>query len=239
MTLEIKNLKVKTDNKIIIDDISFSVKSGEVHIIMGPNGSGKSTLLNAIMGHPNNKIVGGKIILDDKDITNLKIEKKARKGIFLSVQYLPKIEGVTLLNFLYKSYKQIINKNLSVLDFFKKMQGIADDIGINKEFLSKYVNSGLSGGEKKQSEILQLLALEPKFALLDEIDSGVDTDSLKKVFLGIKRLKEQGTGFLLVTHYSSILKYIKPDMVHIIKNGKIIKSGGHNLVSEVEKKGFK
>ncbi len=239
MKFNVKNLKVKTDNKIIIDDVSFSINSGEVHVLMGPNGSGKSTLLNAIMGHPNNKITGGTIALDNEDITGLKTEEKARKGLFLSVQYLPKIDGVTLLSFLHKSYKQISNSDITVLEFFKKMQNIADDIGIRKEFLSKYVNSGLSGGEKKQSEILQLLVLNPKFALLDEIDSGVDVDSLKLVFNGIKELANNGTGFLLVTHYSSILEYIKPDVVHVMKNGKIVKSGGHELVKEIGESGFK
>jgi Fe-S cluster assembly ATP-binding protein len=239
MKLEFKNLKVETDGKVIINDLSFSVGSGEIHILMGPNGSGKSTLLNAIMGHPNNKIIGGNIKLNSKDITNMKTEEKAHSGLFLSMQYLPKIDGVTLLSFLHKSYKQITGSDIPILKFFKKMENNADNIGISKDFLSKYVNADLSGGEKKQSEILQLLALEPEFALLDEIDSGVDADSLKKVFAGIKKLADNGTGFLLVTHYSSILRYITPDVVHIIKDGEIVKSGKSELVKEIEKNGYK
>jgi len=235
MSLDVKNLKVEIDGKVIVDDVSFSVGSGEVHVLMGPNGSGKSTLLNAIMSDN----VSGSVILDGKDITDMNTELKAREGLFLSVQHLPKIDGVTLSNFLHKSYKKMTSSDISVLDFFNKLKDIADSVGIDKEFLSKYVNSGLSGGEKKQSEILQLLALEPKFAFLDEIDSGVDADSLEKVFAGIKKLAENGTGFLLVTHYPSILKHITPDVVHIMDNGKIIKSGGRELAEEIEKNGYK
>jgi len=235
MSLDVKNLKVESYGKIIVDDVSFSIGSGEVHILMGPNGSGKSTLLNAVMSDK----VNGSVVLDGKDITNMATELKAREGLFLSVQHLPKIEGVTLSSFLHKSYKQIMDSDISVLDFFNKLKDIADSVGIDKEFLSKYVNFGLSGGEKKQSEILQLLALEPKFALLDEIDSGVDADSLEKVFAGIKKLAKEGSGLLLVTHYPSILKHITPDVVHIMNNGKIVKSGGYDLAEEIEKNGYK
>jgi len=205
---------------------------------MGPNGSGKSSLVNAIFGHPKHKITEGKIALDGKDITNLPTDEKARKGLFLSMQYLPDIEGVTLGNFLYKAHKSITNSDTSVLDFYKELEKKAQSIGISKDFLSRPINAGLSGGEKKQSEILQLLALSPEFAFLDEIDSGVDVDSLKKVFAGIDMLKKQGTGFLLITHYTKILHQIMPDHVHVMKDGKIIKSGGHELVEEVEEKGF-
>jgi len=237
--LEIKNLNIKTGDREVIKNVSFVVKSGEVHILMGPNGSGKSTLLNGIFGHPNNEISGGKIKLSGKDITNLAVEEKVKRGLFLSLQQLPKIEGVTLLQCLYVAAKnKKENKDISIFDFHKKMKEKADEIGINDTFLLKNINSELSGGEKKQTEILQLLAISPKFAFLDEIDSGVDVVSLKKVFAGIEYAKALETGFILVTHNTKILQYIKPNRVHIMKDGSIVKSGEENIIKEIEKDGF-
>jgi Fe-S cluster assembly ATP-binding protein len=248
--LEIKNLKVETDlpatagvaqagGKIVVDDVSFMLDSGTVNILMGPNGSGKSSLVNAIMGHPKYKIIQGNILLDGKDITNLKVEEKAKHGLFLSMQYLPEIEGVTIASFLHRAYKAIKKKEVAVLDFFKLLEEKARELDIDPQMLKRDLHVGFSGGEKKLSELLQLFALEPKFALLDEIDSGVDMDSLKKVFKGITKLSETGTGFLLITHYSTILKYITPTAVHVMHEGKMVRSGGHELVEEINKKGFK
>ena len=236
--LELKNINIETKDKRTVEDVSFSMNSGEIHVLMGPNGSGKSSLLNGIFGHPKYKISGGEIKLDEKDITELSTDKKAKSGLFLSMQIVPEILGVTMLNFLHRAYREISGSSVSVLDFNKEVGERAEKFGIPKDFLRRHVNSGLSGGEKKQAEMLQLLALNPKFAFLDEIDSGVDVDSLNNVFSVIEGLKKEGVGFLLITHYPNILKKITPDFVHIMKNGKIVKSGGQELVHEIEKNGF-
>ena len=236
-SLEIKNFTVETGGKLVASDVSFSMKSGEIHVLMGPNGSGKSSLLNGLFGHPRYKS-SGSIILGGKDIAGLPTEKKARLGLFLSMQNVPEIEGVSMLNFLHRAHVSISGKNISILEFNKTIGERADSFGIPKEFISRKVNAGFSGGERKQSEILQLLALCPKFAFLDEIDSGVDVDSLDKVFSAVEAGKKDGIGFLLVTHYPNILKKIIPDCVHIMKGGKIVKSGGKDLALEIAEKGF-
>lgn len=238
-TLEIKNLNIKTDNKNIIFGVNLVLKEGETHVLMGPNGSGKSTLVNAIMGHPKYTITEGAILLDGKDITGLETEKKACLGLFLSMQYLPEIQGVTMANFLYQAYGSIAGDNkISVTSFYDTLEKKTKEFDISSDFLKKHVNVGLSGGEKKLSEVLQLAALGPKFAFLDEIDSGVDVDSLRKVFKVISSLQKQGTGFLLITHYNALLDHITPDFVHIMKGGRIIGSGGHELVSSIVKNGY-
>ena len=236
--LYIKNLRVEADGKTVVDGVFLSLKDGEVNVLMGPNGSGKSSLLNAIMGHPKYKITGGKILLDDKDITGISTEKKAQTGIFLSLQHLPEISGITLTNFLHKAYRAQKGGEMTPLDFYKMMEARAKEFGIDAGFLKKHLNAGLSGGEKKQSEVIQLLALEPKFALLDEIDSGVDVDALKKVFAAITALKARGVGFLLVSHHPNLLQHIKPDQVSVIKNGKIVATGGKELVGKIAREGF-
>lgn len=236
--LEIKNLTVEAGNKVIVDDVSITINQGEIHVIMGPNGSGKSSLLNAIMGHPKYKIASGNIFFDNEDITAISTDKKAKKGLFLSMQYLPEIEGVTMMSFLHKAYEQLKVIMVPILDFYKYLENIAIELNIDKSFLKRSINSGFSGGEKKQGEVLQLVALEPKFAFLDEIDSGVDVDSMEKIFKGINMLKEKGTGFVIVTHYGQIFEKIKPDFVHIMKDGKIVRSGGSEIAKEVGEKGF-
>ena len=215
-----------------------AAQAGKVHVLMGPNGSGKSSLLNALMGHPKYEITEGRITLDGEDITKLPTEKKAQKGIFLSLQHLPEISGVTLTNFLHRAYRAQKGGEIAPLEFYKHMEARAQEFGIDASFLKKHLNAGLSGGEKKQSEVLQLLALEPKFALLDEIDSGVDIDALKKVFAVIEHMKKQGVGFLLVTHYTKLLEHITPDNVSVMKEGKIVASGGRELAERIAKEGF-
>lgn len=225
-------------DKLVVNGASLSVGEGEIHVIMGPNGSGKSSLINAIFGHPKYKIVSGKIFLDNENITDLSPDKKAKKGMFLSVQHLPEVSGVPLSTLVYESFKSLTREKVSVIDFYQKLEKTCSELGISPEFLKRFVNSGLSGGEKKQSEIIQLAALRPKFAFLDEIDSGVDVDSLNKVFRAIKLMKDKGASFVLVTHYTKILEKISPDFVHIMKDGEVIKTGGRELIKEIEEKGF-
>jgi len=241
--LEIKNLIVETDGKIVVDDVSLSLESGQVNIMMGQNGSGKTSLVNAIFGHPKYKIKSGKILLDGKDITELAVDERARLGLFLSMQNLPEIEGLRLVNFLYTAYKKLGLPEselgeVSVLDFYKYLEAKADSVGISKDFLKRELNVGFSGGEKKQSEILQLLAVSPKFAILDEIDSGVDVDAMNKVFAGIKQLQEKGTGFLLVTHNTDILNKISPNKVYVMDRAGIVDCGKEDVINKIREKGF-
>ncbi len=237
-SLIIKNLTVSLEGKSIINNVSLEVHAGEIHLILGPNGSGKSTLLNAIMGHPLYKIESGEIALDGKNITTISTEEKAVKGIFLSLQHLPAVEGVTMLSFLHRAYRLIKKNDISVLDFYKMIESKIKEFNLDENLLKRFVNVGFSGGEKKQGELIQMLALEPSFALLDEIDSGVDIDSLTKVFAGIEKLHKEGTGFIIVSHLGTILEKIKPDRVSIMKDGKIIKTGGVEVAREVLRKGF-
>ncbi len=242
--LELKDISVTTDTtaaqtgKSLVEGVSLTIRTGEVHILMGPNGSGKSSLLNAIMGHPKYQLSGGAILLDGVDITELPTEKKAKAGLFLSLQHLPEIAGVTMTNFLHRAYKEIKGSDITPLEFYKNTVKLAEDAGLDAGFLKKHVNSGLSGGEKKQSEVLQLLALEPKFAFLDEIDSGVDVDAMKKVYAGINMLKAKGIGFVLVTHYTNILEHISADKVHVMRGGRVVASGGGDLALRVASEGF-
>ncbi|MEK7092080.1 MAG: Fe-S cluster assembly ATPase SufC [Patescibacteria group bacterium] len=237
-SLIIKNLTVSRDGKIIINDASLEVHEREIHLILGPNGSGKSTLLNAVMGHPSYKIEHGEIALDGKNITAISTEEKTIKGIFLSLQHLPAIEGVTMLSFLHRAYRLIKKNDISVLDFYKMIETKIKEFNLDEKLLKRFVNVGFSGGEKKQGELIQMLALEPSFALLDEIDSGVDIDSLTKVFAGIKKLRKEGTGFIIVSHLGTILEKIVPNRVSIMKDGEIIRTGGIEIAREVLKKGF-
>lgn len=236
--LELRGISVQGGGKILVEKVSLSLESGKVHVLMGPNGSGKSSLLNAVMGHPKYQIAHGTIILDGEDITAFLTEKKAKAGLFLSLQHLPEIAGVTLTNFLHRAYKELKGSNITPLEFYKLAEAKAKNAGIDASFLKKHVNSGLSGGEKKQSELLQLLVLEAKFAFLDEIDSGVDIDAMKKLYVGINTLKDLGVGFLLVSHHPNVLEYITPDIVSVISGGHIVASGGKELAQKIVKDGF-
>lgn len=238
MKLSFDHVSIDADGKRIVSDASLAVASGEVHVLMGPNGSGKSTLLNGILGHPKFSITEGRLLLDHEDITALPTEEKAKRGIFLSMQYLPEIPGVTLVNFLHKAYRALSGEEVSVLDFFKRVEGEARAVGIDPSFLKRQVGAGLSGGEKKQAEVLQMLALSPRFAFLDEIDSGVDVDALKFVIAGIERMKARGTGFILVTHYDALFSSIIPDRITVMREGRIVASGGRELSERIKTEGF-
>ena len=237
-TLSIKNITIVREGKPVVSHASLEVGSEEIHIILGPNGSGKTTLLNAIKGHPAYEITDGAIVLDGEDITSLPTEKKAAKGIFLSLQHIPAIPGVTMLSFLHRAHRMVTGIEMSVPDFYCIITEKAKKFGINEKLLTHAMHGGVSAGEKKQSELIQLLALEPKFALLDEIDSGVDIDSLNKVFAGIEQLRTQGTGFVIVTHLPTILEKVTPDRVSIMKGGAIVRTGGVELAQEILIKGF-
>lgn len=236
MRLEIKDLHVEIEGKEIIKGLNLTINTGETHAIMGPNGSGKSTLSNTLMGHPKYKITKGSIHFDGKDITVLKTNERAKLGIFLSFQYPAEIPGVTLSNFLFTAYKSVYG-NISPMEFSKILKEKMEFLKFNPEFAKRHLNEGFSGGEKKRCEILQMSILNPKLAILDETDSGLDIDALKTVSNGINAKNEE-TSVLLITHYQRILKYVTPNFVHVYIDGKIVKSGGKELAEELEAKGY-
>ena len=238
--LEVKDLKVKIEDKEILKGISLEVNKNEVVALMGPNGSGKSTLAYALMGHPRYQVTNGKIMLNGKDATNAEPDERAKNGLFLSFQYPQEISGVSVSNFLRTALnaKRTENKKISVMDFHKLLQEKMALLKMDKSFALRYVNEGFSGGEKKRAEILQMAVLHPQIAILDETDSGLDIDALKTVANGVNALKGPETGILLITHYQRILNYITPDKVHIVIDGRIVKSGGKELALQVEEKGY-
>lgn len=236
--LKIENLEVSIENKQILKGINLEVKPGEVSVIMGPNGSGKSSLANTIMGHPDYKITSGKIFYNGEDITELSPDKRAKKGLFLSFQYPSAIPGVSVGNFLRVALNNLKQTKISVPDFKVKLTDAMIKLNINPEFSDRSLNDGFSGGEKKKAEILQMAILEPKTAILDETDSGLDIDALKIVAKGINDYKNKERSILLITHYQRILDYITPDKIHVLLDGKIIKSGDSNLSKELETKGY-
>jgi Fe-S cluster assembly ATP-binding protein len=205
---------------------------------MGPNGSGKSSLSLALMGHPRYQITQGKIILDKKDITNLSVDKRAKLGLFLSMQYPVAVPGVSVFNLLRSSRKNLHQENLPALKFQENVKKSLKNLKIDEKFLTRSINDGFSGGEKKKLEILQLETLTPKYAILDETDSGLDVDALKIVSQGINSSFNEKLGILLITHYQRILKYVKPDFVHILMGGKIVKSGSASLAEKIDEKGY-
>lgn len=235
--LEIKDLHVSIEGKKILKGVTLKIKQGELHALMGPNGSGKSTLANVLMGHPKYVVEQGKILLDGENITKLTPDKRAKLGLFLGFQYPVEVPGVTLKNFLWKTYKNM-NNGTSFVDFNEMFLEKLRELGMEENFATRYLNEGFSGGEKKRAEVLQLLTLKPKIAIMDEIDSGTDVDALKIVAKGLKKVIEEHTGVLLITHYQRILNHIKPDFVHVLVNGKIVKSGDYTLAKELEEKGY-
>lgn len=238
MSLIIKNLSVTTADKNVVKNVSLEVKPKLISVIMGPNGSGKSSLANALAGHPKYEVMSGKIILDKTDLTKLSPEKKAKAGLFLSMQNPPAIAGVSVANFLRLAVGAMTGKPQNPQEFYKKLLTKLDELKMSHDFARRHVHVGFSGGEKKRLEILQLLLLKPKYAILDEIDSGLDVDALKIVAKGIADAREAGTGILVITHYNRLLKYLKPDAVSVMSNGKIIKTGTAKLAQEVEKNGY-
>jgi Fe-S cluster assembly ATP-binding protein len=240
--LNVKNLKAKIDGKEILKGLNIEVKPGEVHAIMGPNGSGKSTLSNVLAGRDNYDATDGTVIFEGKDLLTLTPENRAREGIFLAFQYPVEIPGVSNLEFLKTSLECLHtyqNKPLlSAVEFMKLAREKCRQVDLDAGFLKRGVNEGFSGGEKKRNEIMQMLMLEPKLCLLDETDSGLDIDALKVVADGINQLRSPDRSFILITHYQRLLDYVQPDFVHVLADGKIIKSGGSELALELEEKGY-
>ena len=240
-TLEIKDLHVSIEDKEILKGVTLTIKSGEFHAVMGPNGTGKSTLAAAIMGHPKYEITQGSVTLNGEDLLEMEVDERARAGLFLGMQYPSEISGVTTSDFLRSSInaRREEGDEISLMKFIKEMDGALDDLDIDKNMAQRDLNEGFSGGEKKRNEILQLMMLQPGIAILDEIDSGLDIDALKIVADGVNKVREKtGLGCLIITHYQRLLNYIKPDHVHIIMKGKIVKSGGPELAEKLEAEGY-
>jgi Fe-S cluster assembly ATP-binding protein len=241
--LEIIDLHVEVEGKEIIKGVTLKFYPGKVHALMGPNGSGKSTLAHALMGHPKYKITKGTILLNGEEITKIKPEIRAQKGLFLSFQYPSEISGVTISNFLRTAVNNLREKkNLapySVVDFHKLLKEKMAELRMDSSFSKRYLNEGFSGGEKKRMEMLQLAMLEPQYALLDETDSGLDVDAMKIVAEGVEQIrKEKETGIVVITHYTKFLEFLKPDTVSVLLNGKIVKTGGYELAQHINEKGF-
>ena len=239
--LEINNLSATIDGKKILKNFDLEIKPGEVHAIMGPNGSGKSTLANVLSGRKGYEI-DGKVYYEGKDLLEIPIEERAQKGIFLAFQYPTEIPGVNTNNFLKTSLNTVRKfrglKELDSLEFLKLVKEKSKNLKIQEKILSRQLNVGFSGGEKKKNEILQMTILEPKLAILDETDSGLDIDALKIVSDGVNSLRNKNRSFLIITHYQRLLDYIKPDFVHVLVNGKIVKTGSSDLAKELEKDGY-
>ncbi len=240
--LEIKNLQVRAENKEILKGINLAVKAGEVHAIMGPNGSGKSTLARALSGHPEYHVTGGEVTFEGRDLLDMDPDERAREGVFMAFQYPVEIAGVNNAYFLKAALnakrKHHGEPELDAMEFMQLVKSKSTLLDIDQSMLSRAVNEGFSGGEKKRNEIFQMALLEPKLAILDETDSGLDIDALKLVADGVNAMRGPDRAFIVVTHYQRLLDYIVPDFVHVLSGGRIVRSGGKELALELEKKGY-
>ncbi len=238
--LEIRNLVVKIASRTVIDGLNLEVPAGQVHAIMGPNGTGKSSLSKAIAGHPDYKIASGEVLLDGENIVGKSVDEIARMGFFLSFQYPVDVPGVSIANFIRAclNARQSGGKTVNPVAYYKELYEKMDLLKIDRSFTNRSVNEGFSGGEKKRCDILQMLMLKPKFAVLDEVDSGLDIDALRIVSQGVNSARSPEVGMLLITHYNRLLEYIKPDRIHVLSGGKIVLSGGPELAVELEQKGY-
>jgi len=236
--LEIENLRVSVGEKEILRGLSLNVGKGEIHVILGPNGSGKSTLMNVILGHPKYQITGGKIFFEGEDLAALKTFERARRGIFLSFQTPEEIPGITVENMLRTAKQAVTGEKIKILQFHKELLALMKELQIAPEYASRYMNVGFSGGEKKRNEILQLLTLNPKLALLDETDSGLDVDAVEIVSSGVAKFHTAENSCVIITHNAQILKHLPVTHAHVLLNGRIVRSGGSELVAEVSEHGY-
>jgi len=239
-TLTIKDLHVRIEDKEILKGVNLEVKAGEFHAVMGPNGAGKSTLASAIMGHPKYEVTKGSITMDGQDVLEMEVDERARAGLFLAMQYPSEISGVTNSDFLRSAINAHRGEGneIPLMQFIKKLDKTMEFLDMDLNMAQRYVNEGFSGGEKKRNEILQLMMIEPKIAILDEIDSGLDIDALKVVAKGINSMRSENFGCLIITHYQRLLNYITPDYVHVMMQGRIVKSGGPELALRLEAEGY-
>ncbi|XID93542.1 Fe-S cluster assembly ATPase SufC [Paenibacillaceae bacterium WGS1546] len=237
---EIQGLKSSIEGKDILKGIDLKINGGEVHAIMGPNGTGKSTLASALMGHPKYEVTEGSVTLNGEDVLEMGVDERARAGMFLAMQYPSEITGVTNADFLRSAInaRREEGDEISLIKFVRQMEGKMKELEINPEFMHRYLNEGFSGGEKKRNEILQMTMLDPKLVILDEIDSGLDIDALRIVAESVNAMRAGDRGFLIITHYQRLLNYITPDFVHVMMQGRIVKSGGPELAQRLEAEGY-
>lgn len=236
--LNIKKLNIEAEGKEILKGLDLKINKGEVHVIMGPNGAGKSTLANAIMGHPVYSVTSGEILFENENIFEDKIDERAKKGIFLSFQNPEEVEGITVENFLRAAKTSISGNSISIFKFRRELHETMEKLNFDKKYASRYLNVGFSGGEKKKNEVLQMLILKPKLAILDETDSGLDVDAVKTVSKGIEWYRNEDNAVLIITHNAKLLENINPDYVHVLIDGKIVKTGDSSLMNKIITNGF-
>jgi Fe-S cluster assembly ATP-binding protein len=236
--LKIENLQVEIDGQEIVKGLDLEVGEGEIHAIMGPNGSGKSTLANVLMGHPRYEVTGGSITFRGQDVFELEPDERAKLGMFLAFQYPSEVPGVSVANFLRTAVNSVREEELSPMDMYRLIQEKMKIMRMDPRFAERYLNEGFSGGEKKRNEILQMLMLDPRLAIMDETDSGLDIDALQVVARGVNELRGPEFSAVIITHYQRILRYIEPDRVHVMLDGRIVTSGGQELAEELEEKGY-
>jgi Fe-S cluster assembly ATP-binding protein len=236
--LKIENLQVEIDGQEIVKGLDLEVGEGEIHAIMGPNGSGKSTLANVLMGHPRYEVTGGSITFRGEDVFELEADERAKLGMFLAFQYPSEVPGVSVANFLRTAVNAVREEELSPMDMYRLIQEKMKIMQMDPKFAERYLNEGFSGGEKKRNEILQMLMLEPRLAIMDETDSGLDIDALQVVAKGVNELRGPEFSAVIITHYQRILRYIEPDHVHVMLDGRLVTSGGKELALELEDKGY-
>ncbi|MBA2175738.1 Fe-S cluster assembly ATPase SufC [Halobacillus locisalis] len=239
-TLEIKDLHVEIEGQQILKGVNLTINGGEFHAVMGPNGTGKSTLASAVMGHPKYEVTKGEILLDGEDVLEMEVDERAQAGLFLAMQYPSEISGVTNSDFLRSAINAHREEGdeISLMKFIKEMDATMNTLDMDKNMAQRYLNEGFSGGEKKRNEILQLMMVQPAIAILDEIDSGLDIDALKVVAKGINEMRNSEFGCLMITHYQRLLNYITPDHVHVMMQGRVVKSGGPELAQRLEEEGY-
>ena len=236
--LKIENLRVEVDGNEIVKGLDLEVGRGELHAIMGPNGSGKSTLANVLMGHPRYDVTEGSVTFEGEDVLELEPDERAKMGMFLAFQYPSEVPGVSVANFLRTAVNSVRDEELSPMEMYKLLQEKMSVMRMDPKFAERYLNEGFSGGEKKRNEILQMLMLEPRLAIMDETDSGLDIDALQVVARGVNELRGPDFSAVVITHYQRILRYIEPDRVHVMLDGRLVTSGGKDLAEELEEKGY-